>query len=272
LVCYCSSIGPQLACSGTGDSADCRRPVHRNVTLRLLEPPALEDDGEDTGQPVVPTEVKRSQGASVVLEGVSVRAGGHTFSRELTSPSRKPRCHPSAPSRRWQVEPRRNSPRWHRPATGQVLVDGEPLDGWRLERLRWETAWVDPEVQVWNRSCSTTFTMVRPPALPPLVQVSEAADLRHVEKLLDGCKRCSVREVDLSQVERAVTRARDVRPGVRLVPWTSRPRARPRAAGVACPSSKAMVRPLFCITHDVSETGVFERVSWKQARSSRMAP
>ena len=41
---------------------------------------------------------------------------------------------------------------WHRPASGRILIDGEPLDGLRLERLRRETAWVDPAVQLWNRS------------------------------------------------------------------------------------------------------------------------
>ncbi len=41
---------------------------------------------------------------------------------------------------------------WHRPASGQVLVDGTPLDGAALEQLRGQTAWVDPAVQLWNRS------------------------------------------------------------------------------------------------------------------------
>ncbi|MBF0379988.1 MAG: ATP-binding cassette domain-containing protein [Magnetococcales bacterium] len=42
---------------------------------------------------------------------------------------------------------------WHRPATGgTVWVDGELLHGSRLEQLRQESVWVDPEVQLWNRS------------------------------------------------------------------------------------------------------------------------
>ncbi len=41
---------------------------------------------------------------------------------------------------------------WHRPTAGSVHVDGEPLDSTRLERLRLETAWVDPAVQLWNES------------------------------------------------------------------------------------------------------------------------
>src|SRR6185312_2860371 len=41
---------------------------------------------------------------------------------------------------------------WHRPASGTVTVDGEALTGEKLDRLRGETAWVDPAVHVWNRS------------------------------------------------------------------------------------------------------------------------
>jgi ATP-binding cassette subfamily B protein len=38
---------------------------------------------------------------------------------------------------------------WHVPAQGRVLVDDAPID---VEALRQRTAWVDPEVRLWNRS------------------------------------------------------------------------------------------------------------------------
>ena len=41
---------------------------------------------------------------------------------------------------------------WHRPADGRLLVDDEPLTGTRLAALRRHIAWVDPAVQIWNRS------------------------------------------------------------------------------------------------------------------------
>ena len=41
---------------------------------------------------------------------------------------------------------------WHPCAAGQLLVDGQPLDGPRLTALRRATAWVDPAVRLWNRS------------------------------------------------------------------------------------------------------------------------
>ncbi len=40
----------------------------------------------------------------------------------------------------------------HRPSSGAVLVDGEPLDRAVAERLWPGVAWVDPQVRVWNTS------------------------------------------------------------------------------------------------------------------------
>jgi ABC-type multidrug transport system fused ATPase/permease subunit len=41
---------------------------------------------------------------------------------------------------------------WHRLASGAVLVDGLKLNGANQQALRQETAWVDPAVQIGNRS------------------------------------------------------------------------------------------------------------------------
>ena len=77
---------------------------------------------------------------------------------------------------------------WHRPASGRVLVDGWPLDGDRLEHLRRATAWVDPSVQLWNRSLLDNLRYGGSAAVsPPLDQVIETADLRDLlETLPDG--------------------------------------------------------------------------------------
>ena len=77
---------------------------------------------------------------------------------------------------------------WHRAASGQVCVDGVPLDGPRLAQLRQETAWVDPTVQLWNRSLLDNLRYGAHGAhAAPLAAVLEQADLRSVlEKLPDG--------------------------------------------------------------------------------------
>ena len=55
---------------------------------------------------------------------------------------------------------------WHRAAAGRVLVDGEPLAAARLDRLRRETAWIDPEVRLWNRSLLENLLYGTHPADP----------------------------------------------------------------------------------------------------------
>lgn len=77
---------------------------------------------------------------------------------------------------------------WHRPAAGQVLVDGEPLDPVRLAALRAATAWIDPEVQLWNASCLDNLAYGAPDgALPELGRILAEAELAPVvEKLPDG--------------------------------------------------------------------------------------
>lgn len=47
---------------------------------------------------------------------------------------------------------------WHKPAAGQCRVDGAALEGSALVDLRRSTAWVDPEVQLWNRTLLENIT------------------------------------------------------------------------------------------------------------------
>ncbi len=70
---------------------------------------------------------------------------------------------------------------WHRPTTGQILMDDVPLEGERLYALRQETAWVDTAVQLWNRSLldNLRYGTYRP-AAAPLGKTIEQADLFNV--------------------------------------------------------------------------------------------
>src|SRR5207249_2858472 len=69
---------------------------------------------------------------------------------------------------------------WHKPVTGQVLVDGVPLDGAHLQALRRETAWVDPSVQLWNNSLLENLTFGREGDELPLTALLEQADLYEI--------------------------------------------------------------------------------------------
>ena len=134
-------------------------PTLRNVTLRLLEPlGAPEETDAQAPGPAAASHAAHSAtaappGVAIVLEGVSVRAAGHTILDEIDldieAGAHVAIVGPSGAGKSSLVGLLLG---WHRPASGRVLIDGGPLDGDRLERLRRDTAWVDPAVQLWNRS------------------------------------------------------------------------------------------------------------------------
>ena len=155
---------------------------------------------------------------------------------------------------------------WHRPANGRILVDGEPLHGQRLERLRRETAWVDPAVQLWNRSFLRTSSTVRPPTLPCR---SAGLSTRLTSPACSGnCRRgCNTLgeggpRLRWGGAAGAAGRAM-LRSGVRLVildePFRGLDREQRREL---LARARRMWRhaTLLCITHDVSETQAFARV------------
>lgn len=143
-------------------------PWHRNTLLRMLEPlGAPEDvadrftpariDGENTSTYAntnASTSTSRNEcGAALSFQNVAVVAAGHVILREITFDI-APGSHvavvgPSGAGKSSLIGVLLG---WHRTAAGEVRVDGELLDATRLERLRRQTAWVDPAVQVWNRS------------------------------------------------------------------------------------------------------------------------
>lgn len=41
---------------------------------------------------------------------------------------------------------------WYRADKGGIFVDRQPLSAAQLQQLRRATAWVDPAIQIWNRS------------------------------------------------------------------------------------------------------------------------
>jgi ATP-binding cassette subfamily B protein len=149
-----------------------------------------------------------------------------------------------------------------------VLVDGEPLAGDRLTRLRRETAWVDPAVQLWNRSFLDNLRYgARQDGAFPVGVVIEAANLRAVlEKLTDGLQTplgeggalVSGGEGQRVRLGRAM-----LRPDVRLVildePFRGLDREQRRALLVRA-REHWRGATLLCITHDLGETRSFERV------------
>jgi ABC-type transport system involved in cytochrome bd biosynthesis fused ATPase/permease subunit len=250
-------------------------PAHRNVTLRLLEPLGAPEethvqapDLADVSHPAR-SSTAIPPGVAIVLEGVSVRAAGHTIldkiDLDIEAGAHVAIVGPSGAGKSSLVGILLG---WHRPASGRVLIDGWPFDSEHLERLRRDTAWVDPTVQLWNHALLDNLRYgMAATASPPLDPVFEAADLRELLETLPDGLQTRLGEggglVSGGEGQRVRLGRGLLRPGVRLVildePFRGldRQRRRELLARARCWWQAAT---LLCITHDVGETQGFERV------------
>lgn len=154
---------------------------------------------------------------------------------------------------------------WHYPATGQILIDGEPLDYARLRQLRAETAWVDPTIQLWNRSF--LYNLRYGGSRMPLNQVLAQADLHTVlERMPDGMQTKlggEGRLVSGGEGQRMRFGRSLQRPDARLVildePFRGLDRAKRRSL-LANARAYWPQATLLCITHDVGQTEDFARI------------
>jgi ABC-type bacteriocin/lantibiotic exporter with double-glycine peptidase domain len=252
-----------------------RYPTLRNVTARLLEPLGAPEEIKAQARdqvgapPPVALSAEPSRAVAVLLEGVSVRAAGHTILQgidlAIAAGSHVAIVGPSGAGKSSLVGLLLG---WHRLTSGRILIDGEPLDGPHLERLRREIAWVDPAVQLWNRSFLENVCYgVQADVSLPIGWAIEQADLRGVlERLPDGLQTplgeggalVSGGEGQRVRLGRAMAR-----PGVRLVildePFRGLDRERRREL-LARARSVWRGATLLCVTHDVGETQAFDRV------------
>jgi ATP-binding cassette subfamily B protein len=246
-------------------------PVYRNVTLRLLEPlGALEDTGVQAHhQEAPPPTTATAPGVRVLLQGVSVRAAGHTILTDIDlaieAGNHVAIVGPSGAGKSSLVGLLLG---WHRAATGHIFVDDLPLDGRHIEQLRQETAWVDPAVQLWNRSLLDNLRYGVPAnSASPMATIIEQAELHRVLDTLPDGLQTSLGEggglVSGGEGQRVRFGRALGRPGVRLVildePFRGLDREQRRELlARAC----RLWRPatLLCITHDVGTTQAFDRV------------
>ncbi len=251
-------------------------PIYRNVTRRLLEPLGLEE-AEDAAAPP-PAAVTSSAGASmpgrgqgvdVRFEGVRLVAGGHVIldgiDVGIEAGSHVAVVGPSGAGKSSLMGLLLG---WHQPASGQVLIDCEPLDRDRLAALRHETAWVDPAIQLWNRPLLANLCYGSRGEADQLVGAAlDAALLRGLlEKLPEGLQTplgeggalVSGGEGQRVRLARAL-----LRPDARLVildePFRGLDRSQRRELTLRArqwwPSTT-----LFYVSHDLAETRSFDRV------------
>ena len=238
-------------------------PGQRNVTLRLMEPLAAASDGE----PVPQSNSRQLEaGCAIRMEDVSVRAAGHTIlesvSLDLRAGSHVAIVGPSGAGKSSLAGLLLG---WHTPASGRILVDGAALEP---EQLRPQTAWVDPQIQLWNRSVLDNLLYGSDPEAPhPVEEPLRASGLHDVLRKLpeglqtvlgEGGTLVSGGEGQRVRAGRAMAR-RDARLVVLDEPARGLDRVRRRAL---VDRARELWRSatLLYITHDVADSGDFERV------------
>lgn len=241
-------------------------PAYRNLTLRLLEP--IGAPGQEAAD-LPGDRIPATGPAAIALENVTVHAAGHTILENIhlmVAPgSHVAIVGPSGAGKSSMVGLLLG---WHRAAAGRVTVDGEELDAARLQILRSEIAWVDPAVQLWNRSFIENLSYGAEPGTPlPVEMAIDAADLRSVlEKLPDGMQTSlgeggalvSGGEGQRVRLGRAMLR-KDVRLVILDEPFRGLGREQRREL-LARARNFWKDATLICITHDVGETASFPRV------------
>jgi ABC-type multidrug transport system fused ATPase/permease subunit len=242
-------------------------PGYRNTALRLMEPlGALEETQVVSQADEFPSVT--AKGVALAFEKVTIRAAGHLILDEIDLRI-EPGSHvaivgPSGAGKSSLVGILLG---WHRPAEGKILVDGAPLEG-TLDQLRRQTAWVDPAVQIWNRSfldniCYGTDAD-RELEVGPVI---ESANLRYLLEQLPGGLQTKLGEsgglVSGGEGQRVRLGRAMLRPDVRLVildePFRGLDREQRREL-LARARKLWRHATLLCIMHNLEETREFERV------------
>jgi ATP-binding cassette subfamily B protein len=123
----------------------------------------------------------------VRFEGVSIRATGHTLLEGIDL-SIAPGEHVAVlgPSGAGKSTLLGALLGWHVPSQGRITIDGLLLDPTRLQRLRRESAWIDPSVRVWNRSLLENLRYGAPDDAPLERALADADLLGVLEDLPAG--------------------------------------------------------------------------------------
>jgi ABC-type bacteriocin/lantibiotic exporter with double-glycine peptidase domain len=238
-------------------------PSYRNLTLRLLDP--LRAPEEPAAQKFPQTIADPSAPPRVQFRNISVEVSGHTILQEINCEI-EPGTHvaivgPSGAGKSSLVGVLLG---WLKPSVGEVLVNGSALNS---EQLRLSTAWVDPAVQLWNRSLFSNLTYGADQESVAVGHAIDAALLRSVletlpeglqTKLGEGGALVSGGEGQRVRFGRAMLRKH-----ARLVILDEPFR------GLDREKRRELLRrarefwhnsTLLCITHDLEETRNFDRV------------
>ncbi|MGR9105696.1 MAG: ATP-binding cassette domain-containing protein [Gammaproteobacteria bacterium] len=244
----------------------------RNVALRVIEPlGAREEDktpNEPAQDPRAPEPASRN-GVTIDFRALDVHVAGHPILQDVdlsvTGGSHVAIVGASGAGKSSLVGLLLG---WISPASGEIRIDGKLLDAVRLEKLRLETAWLEPTVQLWNRSLLDNLLYgAEPNALTGIGKSLEFADLHEVLQSLPDGLQTSLGEggafLSSGQAQRVRLGRVLLRRNARLVildePFKGLERGQ-REAYLSRLRTQWADATLFCVTHDISAALGFDRV------------
>lgn len=237
-------------------------PYYRNVALRLLE---LLGAPEENGRTEMPMPQTKGLLHKISFRAVSVEVSGHAILEDIDL-TIEPGEHIAivGASGAGKSSLAGVLLGWYEPSAGEVLIDGKPLDP---QALRRHTAWIDPAVQLWNRSLRANVMYGSEAQEEAIGTAVEEARLRRVvERLPDGMDSSlgeggglvSGGEAQRVRFARALLRE-DVRLAILDEPFRGLDRDQRREL-LACARATWRGCTLLCITHDLAETELFDSV------------
>ncbi|HET7545308.1 MAG TPA: ATP-binding cassette domain-containing protein [Polyangiaceae bacterium] len=256
--CTIPAVGSQLAFVASN------LPAVKNALLRLLEP--LGAPGHEP--PISKRRKSVERGVAVEFDAVSVTAGGHRVLEDVSA-----RIEPGEHVAIVGASGAGKSSLvglllgWHTAASGAVRIDGEQLDAERLASLRGQTAWVDAQVHLFQRTLLDNLSYGNDEAAAGMQAVLAQSELGPVLRTLprglqtelgDGGAFVSGGEGQRVRVGRAFARA-----GTRLAIWDEPTRGLERELRqrVLRTAREHFSRAtLFYVTHHVTDTLDFDRV------------
>ncbi len=240
-------------------------PALRNTLLRLLEPLGAPEEESPDAAP----EAAKTCGVGVKIENVTVVAGGHVI-LENVDLSIAPGEHIAVVGLSGAGKSSLASLLlgWHKPQRGSVTVDGAPLDTERLAQLRHHTAWIAPEVHLFQASVLDNLNYGNgSDSIGRVGLAIQATDLLSVlERLPDGLQTAlgekgalvSGGEGQSVRIGRAMARP-DVHLAILDEPARGLDREARRSLLARARRHFAKATMLF-VTHDVPDTLDFQRV------------
>lgn len=240
-------------------------PAQRNSVMRLLEPL----NAPEEMRPKAAAIPSSTDTVSISIERGQVRAAGHDILRDITLSI--------APGEHVAVVGKSGAGKssliglllgWHSLAEGMLTIDGAVIDQNGIEALRQKTAWVDPAIQIWNRSLLDNLTYALDGReLDRIGELIEASGLRGVTRRLpqglqtllgEGGGLLSGGEGQRVRLARALLMP-DVRLALLDEPFRGLDREQRRSRLAEARNWWRDVT-MICVTHDITETRDFDRV------------